>query len=323
MLNVKRYTSVDKEEWNQFIDTANNSTFLFNRDFMDYHSDRFADHSVMVYDKDKLICCFPANITKDNKVISHQGLTYGGFCMKPESKLPVQLKVYKSILEYYYSRSIITLIYKAFPRFYNKLQTDELEYALFLSDAKLIRRDTALAIEIKNRIEYAKAYERQGKKAIKNKIEIVRSDDYEGFWNNVLVPNLKDRFGVLPVHSLEEITTLKRNFEHNIHLFLARDQNMKTIAGTVIFETKTTAHSQYISANTEGRDTGALNLLFIKLIDDFYCEKPFFDFGIANEDDGLNLNIGLLTWKERMGGRTYSHDFYEVKTENYKLISIE
>ena len=54
-----------------------NSTFLFQRDFMDYHSDRFMDHSLLVFKDEKLIAVLPGNQV-DNTVYSHQGLTYGG-----------------------------------------------------------------------------------------------------------------------------------------------------------------------------------------------------------------------------------------------------
>ena len=56
---------------------AKNTTFLFQRDFMDYHRDRFEDYSLKVYKKEKLVALLPANIN-DNIVYSHQGPSYGG-----------------------------------------------------------------------------------------------------------------------------------------------------------------------------------------------------------------------------------------------------
>ena len=48
---------------------------------MDYHNDRFKDHSLMVFKDDKLIALLPANIV-DFNLRSHQGLTYGGFLLQ-------------------------------------------------------------------------------------------------------------------------------------------------------------------------------------------------------------------------------------------------
>ena len=58
---VKKYTPDQKPLWDTFVAQAKNATFLFYRDFMDYHSDRFEDHSLMVFKKEKLIALLPAN----------------------------------------------------------------------------------------------------------------------------------------------------------------------------------------------------------------------------------------------------------------------
>src|SRR5690606_11984902 len=109
--------------------------------FMDYHQDRFRDHSLMVYnEKNNLVACFPANETTNGTIWSHQGLTYGGFIFKNDLKLPIVIEIYQSILLYYSKEGFNLIRYKAFPRFYNDAQTDEIEYCLFLSEAKLYRR---------------------------------------------------------------------------------------------------------------------------------------------------------------------------------------
>lgn len=321
---IKSYTSTKKKEWNTFIKQAKNATFLFEREFMDYHADRFTDYSLMVYDdKNKLVACLPANITDENIVYSHQGLTYGGFCFKKELKLPVQLEVIQKILQYLNQQGVKKLLYKAFPRFYNELQTDEVEYAMFLLNANLYRRDTALAINYGNRINYSDAYRRQAKKAIKHNYEIKEVDSFDVFWEEILTPNLEERFGVKPVHSLEEISSLKSSFKDQIRLFVAINKKEEIVAGCVIFETKIVAHAQYISGNEESKSLGALNLLFIDIIDKVFNDKKYFDFGIANENNGKALNQGLLAWKERMGGRAYSHDFYEIETSKYVNLQLD
>src|SRR5690554_6464351 len=76
-LTVRKYEPKDKALWNQFVTTAKNATFLFNRDFMDYHSDRFEDYSLLVFKEKKLLAVFPAHVQEDS-IFSHLGLTYGG-----------------------------------------------------------------------------------------------------------------------------------------------------------------------------------------------------------------------------------------------------
>ena len=85
--NIIKYTSDYYQIWNDFVANAKNATFLFNRDFMEYHSDRFEDNSLLIFDeKDKLVAIFPANRI-GNELFSHQGLTYGGLILDEKSKL--------------------------------------------------------------------------------------------------------------------------------------------------------------------------------------------------------------------------------------------
>ena len=50
-IDIRRYeASTDKDRWDEFIATsARNATFLHCRGYMDYHSDRFNDMSLMAY----------------------------------------------------------------------------------------------------------------------------------------------------------------------------------------------------------------------------------------------------------------------------------
>ena len=60
MFEIERYTPAKKDEWDQFVRQSKNGTFLFLRDYMDYHSDRFADFSLVARDGEKIIAVLPA-----------------------------------------------------------------------------------------------------------------------------------------------------------------------------------------------------------------------------------------------------------------------
>ncbi|MDD4519879.1 MAG: GNAT family N-acetyltransferase, partial [Alphaproteobacteria bacterium] len=77
MIRIVKYTSQDKKIWNDFISSSKNGTFMLNRDFMDYHADRFHDFSLMFYKKETLIALLPASL-HGTELRSHGGLTYGG-----------------------------------------------------------------------------------------------------------------------------------------------------------------------------------------------------------------------------------------------------
>ena len=86
---IRKYQSSDYSLWNEFVANAKNATFLFHRDFMEYHSDRFEDFSLLVFDeKNTLKAILPANRVQD-VLHSHQGLTYGGLIFNQNSKMQV------------------------------------------------------------------------------------------------------------------------------------------------------------------------------------------------------------------------------------------
>ena len=314
----------DELNWNNFVAKSKNTTFLFNRGFMDYHKDKFKDFSLLVYnDKGNIVACFPANEINKNTISSHSGLTYGAIILEFNLKLPVIIAIYREILKHYNKQGYQKIIYKAFPRIYNKIPSDEIDYCLFLSEAKLWRRDTAIVVDLYNPIKYSGNIKREARKAKESGVCIQEDNNFKDFWDKIITPYMRKKFNVNPVHSYSEIQLLKNSFPNLIKLYVAKNEIGQQIAGTVIFEIGNTVHCQYISSTNEGRDLGALNFLFTELLDNIYRDKHFFDFGTANKNDGKELNYGLLGWKERMGGRAISHDFYEIITSSYnKLNSI-
>lgn len=315
---VIKYTPIYLNEWNDFINKSKNGTFLFRREFMEYHSDRFKDFSLLIFDKNNLVAILPANI-KEDVVYSHQGLTYGGLVYTEKIKQAVVILIFKEILRFLSENNINKLCTKQIPYIYAKLPSQEIDYALFLAGAKLIRRDSLSVIEAQSKIKIASNRMAGVKKGITNSFIVREEEDFSSFWNDVLIPNLLAKHNASPVHSLTEIMTLKQQFPKNIRLFVV-DYNGGIAAGTVLFETDTVIHSQYISAGDDKNELGSLDFLYYHLVNETFANKKYFDFGISNEEQGTKLNEGLIFWKESFGARTVTQDFYEIATSNYSLL---
>lgn len=319
MVDVRKFKKEDTEIWNTFISNSKNGTFLFHRDYMDYHADRFEDHSLMIFVKNKLQAIVPANINKESKLISHNGLTYGGIVIGKNIRLNLYLIIYAAINKFLKLKGVNEWELKLIPDFYTELPSQECQYALFLDKAKRTRVDTALVIRQKEKLKYQNRRKRSINKAKNAAYKVLNDSDFKRFWTEILIPNLMERFGVKPVHSLEEIESLSEKFPENISQVNIYENN-EIIAGCTIYETATVAHAQYISANDYGRKSGALDLLFDVMINELFSHKEYFDFGICNEQAGKVLNVGLLDWKEGFGGRTYVHEFYKINTSNTKAL---
>lgn len=288
---------------------------------MDYHSDRFEDLSLLVYKESSLVAVLPAN-KKENTVHSHQGLTYGGLVLGKKTKLNEIIFIFKSVLSFLNKDGIETLHLKLTPSIYHKVPSDEMEYLLFISEATLTRVDVSSVIENASKLKIQSNRMEGVKKAEKNALEIIEDTDFKSFWSEILEPNLEQRHGAKPVHSLEEIERLARCFPKNILQFNVYKEGV-IVAGATIFETDNVAHVQYISADEEKQQLGSLDFLFEYLINQRFKDKKYFDFGISNENQGKNLNKGLLYWKETFGARSITCKFYTVATADHtKLDSI-
>lgn len=315
---VRLYQKSDFDSWNSFLEKAKNATFLFHRDFMEYHSDRFEDYSLIVESDGKWIAVLPANVV-DNHVFSHQGLTYGSLVYEEKLKLISVIQVFGSILKFLQQQNISTLQLKLLPGFYANVANEELNYALFLAEAKLTRRDTNAVIDLKDGIKFSKIRIRGVNKAKKFNLILKEEIHLKSFWNQILIPNLELNHKVKPVHSLAEIQMLHKEFSNNIRQFNVYYEDA-IVAGATIFETKRVAHAQYISGNETKGELGSLDFLFYKLITEIYKDKYYFDFGISNEDQGKKLNQGLSYWKESFGANISVQDYYEVSTANAHLL---
>ena len=128
----------------------------------------------------------------------------------------------------------------------------------------------------------------------------------------IVEDNLRRKYSVNPTHTAEEIQLLASRFPENIKLFSACTyKNNNVVAGVIVYESKNVAHMQYIAASDEGKKLYSTDFIFNFLINEYYRNKKYFDFGISTEKEGRFLNIGLITFKEEFGARGVVYDTYE------------
>jgi len=308
-MRVIRYNVSKAAEWNHFINGSKNGLFLFSRSYMDYHKDRYHDHSLMIYKKEKLMAVFPAN--ENSKIIhSHAGLTFGGLIMSFDIKIADCISIFDHIILYYKSNEIGEINYKTISYIFQKYPSQEDLYALFRHDAVLFRRDISSVIQVSERIKFSETKRQSVKKCLKEGIELFENDNFTDYW--LLLSKVLARFNAKPVHTLDEIHLLKKNFPSQIRLFEARLKE-DLLAGVVIYDYGTVAHTQYMANSENGRKSGALDFINFHLINEYFKNHRYFSFGISTEKNGRFLNEGLILQKEMMGARAVVNDFYKIK----------
>jgi hypothetical protein len=317
---VIRYSADYQDSWNDFVSRAQNATFLFHRNFMDYHAERFEDHSVMLFFESQLVAILPAN-QKEHKIYSHAGLTYGGLAFIPfwEGKSEIALSfiyqtIFNNILAYYHKQGFQALIYKEILPFYQKNQALSTFLDAESSANQLIHEDIGAVVNLQAQTGFSYLRRRSIKKArsIISNFE-VQNSLFTDFWNELLIPQLKNKYNLVPTHTLSEITFLANCFPANIKQYGISYEG-KIIAGTVIFEDKQVAHCQYIASNELGKKLFATDFLFHYLITQKYKDFRYFSFGISNWHGSSKINEGLLNWKLSWGAHICKHRHFMMNT---------
>jgi hypothetical protein len=307
MIEIKKYTANDAAEWDSIVVKSRNGTFLHYRKYMDYHSDRFQDFSLIISRLGKAVGVFPANVTSQ-VIHSHGGLTFGGLISMADLCANETLEVFEKIGIFYKERGINAIVIKIIPYVFHQYPCQEDLYALFRVGAKIIRRDASSVIALKEEYKYSKGRKWSINKARKADISIEKSTDPIRF--HVLLTEVLRKFDATPTHSLIELSLLMFRFPNNISLYEASISG-EMQAGAIIYDFGHVVHTQYLATSDIGREIGALDFLLADLIGNIYADRKYFSFGISTEQQGAVLNTGLIAQKEGFGARTIAHDFYE------------
>ncbi|WP_242926370.1 GNAT family N-acetyltransferase [Pontibacter vulgaris] len=309
MLQVITYSAKYKSEWDAFVAASKNGTFLLQRDYMDYHADRFTDHSLLFYYNNKLIALLPAN-QQGPEVYSHGGLSYGGIISDAGMKTALMLQVFEKMALYFREQGFASIKYKTVPHIYHQLPAEEDLYALFRMGASLYRRDINSVITLTNKLPYATLRKRKLKQKAQHNLQLGQSYSFDQFLS-IQQALLQQKYKTSPAHTADEVKMLAARFPDNIKLFTATLEG-EILGGILVYETATVAHCQYIAATPQGQQLNALDVLTDYLITEVYPYKEYFSFGVSSEQEGLYLNEGLIRNKESYGARAVVHDFYHL-----------
>lgn len=294
------YSPQFAREWNGFVDASRNGTFLLRRDYMDYHSDRFRDASLIATLKGRPVALLPACVLPDGTLSSHAGLTYGGWVLPPAHLDGAAiLALFGQWIDYARAAGYSAIDYKPVPTVFQSSPSQEDIYALWRCGFSLSAVNLSSAIDLRRPWKFNMSKRQQLRKAQACGITVTECTDFAPFWQ-ILGDCLAERHDAAPVHSLAEIQLLASRFPHNIRLFVVSDSQGPQ-AGVCVYDTGLVAHSQYAATSPRARSRYYLTALYHHLLSETFAHRDFFDFGTSNEQGGRLLNAGLLNQKYSMG----------------------
>lgn len=332
MWKIVRYNDTMKEKWDAFVKASRNSTFLFYRDYMDYHRDRFNDFSLLSYKGERLMAMLPANLTDDGVLHSHQGLTYGGWIL-PEHHLDgaEMIPMWDAWLDFCRRERIHAIDYKPLPYIFAAQPSQEDLYLLWRYGAEVSQCQLSSVIDLSCRLPFNQQQRRNLRKSMAEDVGIREESDVADFMK-LLEECLRERHDAKPVHTSAELQLLRNRFPENIKVYTLRAGG-EISAGVCLYlggrekdnagdempepspcrsglkvgncrKVSGYVHCQYIASSRAGREKGLLTRLMSYLID--MAEEDgyrYYDFGTSNEDSGHYLNPGLLRQKYSLGAR--------------------
>jgi hypothetical protein len=307
-IRIQPYSRQLKKDWDSVLSKASYTTFLYTREFIEYHGDRFTDASLIIYDNYEAIAVFPAECQTE-VVYSHRGLTYGGWVFVKNLEMNTVEAVYKYSLHHYSKLGFQKLIVRMIPDFFADFSLDSFKSILEKIGAKIsftgIHHFTTLPFKIKDR---GKRWGLQ--KALHSGLRVVEDEEMTGFWENILIPNLSVKHQAKPTHSIEDIMLLKNKFPKEV-LFFSVYHGDTLLGGAVVFDKKSSAHLQYVAASKEGKQKRALDYLMSYMIQNRFSDKKVFSMGVSHNPNTKELNQTLISWKESFGGKPCLVNTYE------------
>ncbi|MBQ7742413.1 MAG: GNAT family N-acetyltransferase [Bacteroidaceae bacterium] len=316
MIKATRYTAQMADKWDEFVSKARNSTLLHRRGYMDYHADRFQDASLVFTDEqDNIVALLPACLSRDDNktIVSHQGLTYGGFIVEPLTHTFVIEQVFDAAIAYYRTQMQATsLVIKHIPYIYSSQASDEELYFIHSHGGQLIERGLSQTIDLSRPLPLNYLRRRCLNKAQHDNLKVIVANQREE-WDRYhpLLSSCVERHGFKPVHNADELWLLHSRFPDEILLY-GTYKDHQLLAGAVVYLSPNVAHAQYLAVSDVGKKCGALDLAIMTAITDqriSHCR--YFDFGISTERDG-SLNHGLTLQKEGFGARGVCYDIYKM-----------
>lgn len=309
MFEIRKYSPQDKPLWDSYVAKARNATFLFRRDYMDYHSDRFSDHSLLFFVGRKLHSLMPAH-ADGTSFCTHLGLTYGGLVVDEAVSTADVVRLFAEFNDYLRQAGFTKVVYRPVPWVYHTLPAEEDLYAMFWQcRPTMTRRLSGTVIFMERHLPWRKDHRRRLRLAHESGVKVVRDASLAEFWP-LLEENLRCRFGSRPVHTLQEIALLKSRFPDEIIQYNAYVGG-QLVGGITFYVMGHVLHGQYSSTNDLGKQTGAMEAIYEQVMYHDYRHCKYLDFGTSNEADGSILNEGLIAHKEGYGGRTVCYDTYE------------
>lgn len=299
--------------WDAFIPRTVNGNLFHTRRFLSYHPPgRFEDHSLLFFDRGKLICVAPAEV-RDGQWSAHRYSSHGGLAVLPDMRADRCLDIVWSLLTYAVEQGWRHLSMRFAPACLHRGSVEPLLWALEIFGFQEKGRELAWCFmpppaqsEEELLARYSNGAHYAATKAIKDGLTVRISDDFPAYWA-LLEGNLRRKFNVAPTHSLEEILRIRQLCPGEIALWAVFNAENRMIAGSVIFEVAPNAGHMFYSAQDYAyQELRPTSLLMHELHVEYVVRrKGRLNLGVITACGAEELNLGLSWFKQSYAAQPF------------------
>ncbi len=299
--------------WASFTERSNNGTVFHTPAFLDYHpTGRFHNHHLVIESSSgKDLAYVPGALSEiegETWFRSYPGSSYGGPVLDDLSGLDKVDGIIDALVRYCRKQGYAGIEMTPPPICYYRRPHNYIDFALVKRGFGYRKRELTAVIDLRRLGEeidlgFTQSARRGVKKALKSGLRVVEDNDFSRFYP-VLANNLKDRHGVKPTHTLEELNLLAKLLGQNaVRQFITVDDHGEVHAGMVMFHCNPRVTlAFYISHNEGSQALRPVNLVYREVID--WARKMgyhYLDLGTYTLD--MEVNYGLCRFKESFSAR--------------------
>lgn len=259
MFDIVRYSAGRMREWNAFVFAARNATFLIDRNYMDYHSGRFADHSLMFYKGGALYAVMPAN-ESGGVLYSHQALPTADWLWAAALPQPTPLRCFRNSTPILLTAAYTRLCIRPYRGFTTACRRKRMCMPFFAYAARSSQPATYRRPYRRHMAEVERDRRYGVNKALRSGVEVAGATTLplsglclRAIWAANTVCARYTRWPRCSCCTRDFLTT---------YACMWRGKTGACLAATVLYLTPQVVHAQYISACTEGKQLRVIDAIY-------------------------------------------------------------
>lgn len=313
MLRIRIASSEDRQSWTDFVLRSNNGTVFHLPAFLDYHPEgRFMNEHLVAEDEDgRMVAVIPGALSDRDGVTwfrSYPGASYGGPVLEDDASLSLVENLVDALFDHCRTRGYGMLEMTIPPSVYFRRPHNYIDFVLGNHGFICSKRELTAVIDLRRLGEeidlaFRESARRGVRKALRSGLKVFEDGDYSRFYP-VLADNLKDRHGVKPTHTLEELQRLEKLLgPEKIRQFTTVDESGEVLAGMIMFHANPRVTlAFYISHNEKHQSRRPVNLVYREVIE--WARRMgygYLDLGTFTLNG--EVNHGLCRFKESFTAR--------------------